>query len=393
MSDAAFDRVVINPRERPLSSDINQLQSEISRTLREVVRAMCLPHNSNPQIVNSSFNPVSGFMGDGFFVAAGGALTHTIKAGLGLVFDSGSTDSDIGSVSKVDDRSPYYPVYLSADQTISSPAAPGVGLERVDIIEVALDRRLADTASRDVLDTGTGVFNPSSVFKTLAYSLDGRTGVVTSPANSSTGIGLKAGSTQVAGTYAASGGVTGVPTTSPGYTRVAVILVTNTGLVVQGDVRDTRFLLSPNGVQQWGFELLQVPGTPNDTFTISNFPTSPAGYRFAAHQVSAPSNGGPVRCYVFGGRIATNSGALVRADCKASTVANANRVVRSSVVTTGAVTSAIKSALVAAGSTNFEAAIGQEYMMWEMDATRLIDLGDPSDTNRVFHVMGMNNPR
>jgi len=393
MADAAFDRMVINPRERPLSSDINELQSEAARTAREMIRALMLPHNVDPQVVNSSFTPVSGFHGDGFYVTAGGALTHTIKAGLGFIFDAGSTATDIGSVSKLDDRSPYYPVYLSADQPISSPAAPGVGQERVDIIEVALDRRLADSGSRDVLDTGSGVFTPTLVMKTLAYSLDGRTGVVTSPSNSTTGIGLKAGASQAAGTYAASNGVTGVPTATPGYTIIAVILVTNTGAVVQGDVRDTRFLLAPDGVHRWGFDLLQVPGSPNDTFTIANYPPASAGFRFGCHQTASPSNGGTIRCYVFGGRINTQSGSVVTAMNKAGTVANANRLVRMSGVTGGSVTSAIKAALVGGGTTNLAVAIGQEYISWEMDATRLIDVGDPSDANRIFHVIGLSSPR
>jgi hypothetical protein len=387
MADEAFSRVVINPRERPLSSDINQFQSEESRTLREVLRALFLPHNVSAGSELTSFLPVSGFLGDGFFVVGQGALTHAIHGGLGFIFDSVSVANDIGAVSKVDDRSPYYPVYLSADQQITSPAAPAPGFERIDIIEVKLDRRLQDNGSRDVLNTGTGVFDPTLVLKSLAYALDGRTGVVTSPTNSTTGIGLKAGVAQATGTYAASNGVTGIPATSPGYTRIAVILVASTGLVTQGEVRDDRLLLAPNGSHLVGFELNQAPGNPNDTFIIVG-PVGAAGFKFAAHQVTSPSNGGTVRVYLFGGRISANAGAAVTIHLKAATIANANRLPRATNILGGVVTSAIKTSLAGpGGSTAYTAAVGQEFLTFDMDGTRLIDAADPSDTTRIYDII------
>lgn len=387
MPDEAFSRVVINPRERPLSSDINQLQSEEARTLREVLRAIYLRHALAADTVNSSFQPVSGFLGDGFFAVAGGALTHTLKAGIGFIFDSGLTASDIGGVSKVDDRNPYYPVYLSTDQNITSPAAPGIGLERVDIIEVTLDRRLQDNSSRDVLNSGTGIFDPTLELKTLAFAMDGRTGVVTSPSNSTTGISLKAGTPQAAGTYSANP-ATGVPTTSPGYVRIAVILVTNAGAVVQGDVRDERFLMSPDGYTKLGFEMTQVPGSPNDVLSFANAAQLPAGWRIAAHQVSSPSNGGTVRVYFIGGRtVGSNWGASVVASCKAATIANANRIARTIPAANGTVTAAIKALLAGAGSTSFAAGLGQEFISFDIDGTRTIDVADPTDATRVFDII------
>lgn len=389
MADEAFSRTVINARERPLSSDINQLQSEESRTLREALRALFLPHNALANEVNSSFQPVSGFLGDGFFVAAGGALTHTMRAGLGLIYDAGSPANDIGAVSKVDDRNPYYPVYLSAPQVISSPAAPGVGLERLDIIEVALDRRLQDSSSRDVLDTGTGVFTPTLVLKTLAYALDGRTGVVNSPASSTTGIGLKAGTTQSAGTFAGSGGVTGIPATTAGYTRVAVILVTNTGAVVQGDVRDDRVLLAPNGVHNLGVGIVQVPGSPNDVITLNVPPTWPAGFRIAARQLNSPSNGGSMRIYIVGGNLNSASpAAVITASCLAATLANANRLARMTPPAFGTLSAGDKAALVTGGAStpNLALQVGQGVLTFDIDGIRTIDGGDPTDANRQFQI-------
>lgn len=392
MADAAFDRVVINTRERPISTDINQLLSQDARTVREILRSLFLPHPSNPQLVGTSFQPVSGFLGDGLFVTANGSLAMTVNAGLGMLYDAGSIATGIGSIGKVDDLAPYFPAYLSANETLNLPAAPPGGQERVDIIEVKLDRRLQDSSSRGVLNTVTGVFDPTLLNKILAYSLDGRTGQVNAPANSTTGLSIKAGINQAAGTYAASNGVTGVPTTSPGYTKLATILVPTGGVVTQGEVRDERFLLAPNGVHNWGFNLLQVPGTPDDTLTFSNFPPASSGFRFAAHQTTSPSNGGTIRCYVFAGRNGS-FGAAVTAHAKGATVAVANRLVRQTDISVGSVTSAIKASLVAGGSTNFSAAIGQEFLTWDMDATRLIDVGDSVGTNRLYHVMGMCSPR
>lgn len=392
MADAAFDRVVFNTRERPLSSDINQLQAEESRTLREVVRALMLPHALAADSLATGFTPLSGFLGDGFHVAPAGGLALTIRAGLGFLFDSGSTASAIGGVTKVDDLSPYFPAYLSADSTVVAPGGVGGGQERVDILEVKLDRRLADASSRDVFNTGTGVFDPTLVQKSLSYVLDGRTGVVASPSSSTTGISLKTGALQAAGTYAASGGVTGVPATTAGYTRIAVVLVDSTGTIVANQVRDERNLLSPNGVASLNFLLRQTPGSPNDTFSVDAAPPMPAGYRVAAHQVSTPSNGGAVRVFLLGGRIHSNTGFSVVAQCSAATLANSNRLVRTTTPTTGTISSAQQSALAGAGSTGSAVAVGQGYVSWDMDTTT-INVGDSTDSLRVFHVQAALNHR
>jgi hypothetical protein len=81
--DEAFSRTLFNARSLPTSADVNQAQSTAARTTREVLRALFLPHHAAAGVVDSSFQPVSGFLGDGFFVAAGGALTHTVRPASG----------------------------------------------------------------------------------------------------------------------------------------------------------------------------------------------------------------------------------------------------------------------------------------------------------------------
>jgi hypothetical protein len=253
----AFDREVINPRERPASSDINALQSLRDQTLREVLRYQHMLHNPAPADAGAG-NPQSGFYGDGLRVSAygGGSLTVLIPAGLGMIYDAGSVLASIGGVARVDDLSPYYPAFLSAPMLVALDAAPSSGQERYDIIEVTLDRRLENADSRDVLNTSTGVFEPTSVLKTLAYDLLGRSGRVVSPALSTTGIGYKVGTPAAVGAAV-------VPATTAGYTRIAILYVDSTGVVSQKCITDTRKLLGRFGCTDFAFRAAQAAGAPD----------------------------------------------------------------------------------------------------------------------------------
>lgn len=292
----AFDRVVINPRERPLSSDINAAQARLDQTIREVMRGLHIPHSSADPFTSgdSAFAPKTGFLGDGFFVRALGTSRNvTLNAGLGFLLGSGV--SNFGSISGVDDLNTYFPVYLPASLTIAIDAAPSSGQERFDIIEVAQDRRLENPLSRDVLDTGTGVFTAGSVNKTFAYVLDsGRYGRVVSPAASTTGIGYKVG-------VAATAGTATIPSATAGYTIVAIIKsLGGSTNVAQSDVRDERTLLFRDGVSSFGVQWDQTDGPP-DVIEWLDF-SLPAGMRMAARSLNLGVAASPVRFYFFGGK-------------------------------------------------------------------------------------------
>ena len=300
MADNCFDRTIYNVRERPMSPDNNQLESQIDRTIRETLRAQALPHAAAANAAGASgFQPISGFYGDGFFVTPGGGLSVNLTPGLGMIFDAGTTAVAIDSISGLNDLSPYYPVYLSAVQNIVLAAAPSAGNERYDLIEVTLDRRRENLLNRDVLNPGTGTFDPTLISKTLAYRLDGRNGSVVAPSNSTTGIGYKQGVTAAIGTAS-------VPATSPGYTRVAVIYVANgVATIVANLIRDSRRLLLRDGHETLGFQVSIIPGDPADTVTLISHPAIHAGIRLAAR--STGILGGPLKVYIFAGEVLTDS--------------------------------------------------------------------------------------
>jgi hypothetical protein len=293
----AFDRVVINPRERPVSSDINALQSRLDQSLREVMRALSLPHDALAgRAGHGLFTPAQGFIGDGFFATAdGSSRTVTLNPGLGFLL--GTAASNFGSISGLDDLGPnsgntFFPVYLPAPLIVAIDAVPSSGQERYDIIEVAQDRRVENPSSRDILNPATGLFEASLVNKTFAYMLDSsRLGRVVSPAASTTGIGYKVG-------VAATIGSAAIPTATAGYTIVAVVYsVDSAAQVRQQDIRDDRKLLLPAGHESFAFLIQQTDGSP-DVVTVSWLAAN-AGVRVAARMISSP--GGSIKVAIFGG--------------------------------------------------------------------------------------------
>jgi len=91
MADNPFDRTVINVRERPISSDINQAQSQIDRTLRFYLQEMLRPRSSATN--EQPGPPVSGFFGNGFAVRedSPAGLFVVVGAGLGFYDDASDT--------------------------------------------------------------------------------------------------------------------------------------------------------------------------------------------------------------------------------------------------------------------------------------------------------------
>jgi hypothetical protein len=354
MGNNVFDRTIFNPLEAVTSSDWNQVCSQLDRTIREIIRAQMVPHDSNPKFSGgSSFTPLTGFISDGFYVSPDSGMTLSITPGMGFIYDGGSMATSIGGVTGLDDRSPYYPVYLSAAQSITVPVAPGTGLERYDIIEVALDRRRENALSRDVYDTSLELFVPGLLQKTLAYELDGRNAIVQAPALSTTGIGYKRGIDAAIGAAA-------IPATTSGYTRIAVIyVVTGTTNITQSMIRDQRRLLFPSGTGVIAFNIYQSPGTP-DTVGLAVCPGAHAGVRMMASATG--STGAPVKVYIFAGEVLTDAAvqqvsAYPIASCKNS---SADVLIgKVSPVQAAVIDLSEQTALALAG---FSVAIGQPYL-------------------------------
>jgi hypothetical protein len=239
----AFDQEILNFNERPASTDLNTAQSRLNQSFREYLQRVFSKRNS---IVDPSSvpPPTAAFLADGFRIrpTTPAAFTVLLKAGLGFFYNASDVPAAIGGIVGVDDLQAYKPLSLTADETVAIDAAPGVGQERYDIIEVTYDRRLQDAANRDVFNAGTGAFTSTSVNKTLAWNQNGRHGRVVSPANSTSSIGYKVGVAATVGTAA-------VPSASPGYVIIARVHVTNaTVSVTDTNIVDQRAQLLPGNV-------------------------------------------------------------------------------------------------------------------------------------------------
>jgi hypothetical protein len=240
MSDNPFERVMIYPQEKPLSDDPNRCATELDRSLRDVLYSLFSARLAGAVDVGY---PRTGFMGNGFKVYPSTPAAMSVLAFPGLGFKMMSAvdqPTNINGANGVDDPSYYKPLVLTnaSGQTFTVPTAPVSGI-RIDIIEVKLDRHVADPSSRLVFNPGAGEFQAGLLSKTLSFNLDGRIGQVTSPADNTAGLGYKIG---VASATPA------VPAVSPGYLKIAEIIVpSGTTSIVSNLIADYRRLLMPNG--------------------------------------------------------------------------------------------------------------------------------------------------
>lgn len=168
MANRTFDRTVLNQRERPLSSDLNQAQSELDMTERRIADLMTRRRNGTFFVSDANEGR---FISDGFHIFPLGTNFLGLRAGMGFQPNGADLPLAIGGVLGVNDPYITKPLILDGDITIG-PVPPNPGAARIDIVEVRYNRRLEDVASRDILDPGTGVFSPGLVNKTLAFVLD-----------------------------------------------------------------------------------------------------------------------------------------------------------------------------------------------------------------------------
>lgn len=243
MANNGWDREIINAQEKPLASDINTLQSQIDRALRETMMRVFTARGGMGSS-DLAGNPPSGFIGEGFKVKQTSplGLSILVKAGLGFQYLPGDVPASVGGVGGLDDLSVYKPLSLTADATINGiSGGPGAGNTRIDIVEVRMNRAVGNSTNRRVLNVMTGVFDPLNVNKTMGFTLDGSTGVVTAPADSTAAISYKQG---IAGVTPAE------PPTTAGYVKIATIKVsTSLSQVTTAEIIDQRPLLAPSGMQ------------------------------------------------------------------------------------------------------------------------------------------------
>jgi hypothetical protein len=247
--NAPFDRTTINQRERPSSSDINIAQSQLDRTLREILRREFAGRNALGPL-DDAMTAKNGFIGDSFMATPKNPTAMALNLRAGFAFIDAPTDvpTNIGTppILGCEDLAPYKPIVLLADQLVNIQAAPGAGLVRVDLIEVTYDRFLTDQAQRDVLDPTFGIFTATNVYKTLSFDVDGLVGQVNDPAPSTAAIGYKVGSPIAVGGFNEN---TPGPTPTPGYIAIAEIVVFDTTVAItRENIRDKRKLVMAGNV-------------------------------------------------------------------------------------------------------------------------------------------------
>lgn len=248
--DLPFDRTNIGLRERPVSSDLNRAQSQIYRTITDLMQ----------QLFGGSASPQSGFIGPALSINAlsPAAMSVQVAAGMGFLYNASDLPTDIGAtdLEGVDDISPYKPIVLNSPVTFVVPTAPAGPNTRIDIIEVNVNRLLVDSTPREQLDVPTKTFLAHSFYKTLTFSIDGFTGSVTTPAASTAALSYKIG---------APGNPGVAPATTPGYIKLGEVHVGSAvTTIVAGNIVDSRSLLLPRG-SYLGRQIFTSNGTYNPT--------------------------------------------------------------------------------------------------------------------------------
>lgn len=289
MPELAFDRTVINQRERPLSQDINSAQAQLDRSLREVL-AMALGRRTS--VANDVRVAPTGFFADSFKVRPKSPVSMVVEvtAGIGLMPNADQT-SDVDGVLGLDDQASVSPIYLSAAQDFTVPTAPTVGNARWDIIMVKATRELGDPTSRDVLN-GSGVFAAQMVNKTMKFDVLAETETIAAATAATAALVYKYG-------VAAAAGSETEPATDAGYVKIAGIRVGASVTTIEANkLIDNRRFLAPDGALKASIFATWTsgPGTMPATFKA----VLPAGAEATILRTSA-GVGNEFRLYIKAG--------------------------------------------------------------------------------------------
>jgi len=301
-------RVLVNTRERPLSSDLNKLQTRLLEAVRSVL-TMVFSHGSASPLTDMSTVTNTGAQGFGPPYNSFKVIKDPGNPPFGVLVTSGFGvgRTGPGSATNIDnavgadylERSSLgAPLILSADQSFTVPAPPTAGNSRIDIIEVKPYYTATDPATVGVFNTATRVFDPATRNKSLTWDLAGLTGSVSSPSNSTAAISYKIGAV-------AAGGITAAtePSTTSGYIKLARInVVGGVALIEADDIADKRPLLFPNGIcnVRGHFSLPGIAagvGTTEALYTLSLPPG--VTVKIAYQNNVAPSAGSSYQAQVF----------------------------------------------------------------------------------------------
>lgn len=175
MAFNTFDREVINPLEKGLSSDIDMGSSYYDQEIRNLLAQFCQLRDPTLS-TGAGLGSYTGFVANGFRVrpTSPASMDVTISPGFGFFYTTTDNTAAVGGIQGVFDQSDLKPMVLGAAQTLSVPANAS-GNPRIDIIQVKYNRQLTDPTNRLVWDNGTQQFVTGLVNKTLSWTLDGQT--------------------------------------------------------------------------------------------------------------------------------------------------------------------------------------------------------------------------
>jgi hypothetical protein len=373
MPSNSFDRTIVNPRERPLSSDINLLQSQVDRGLRQFAFQLLASITSD---ADESPFPANGFMGNSFRVVPDSPISMNVlvKSGFGFQnFAAGSFAAGGGSTSAIqssingivglDDIEQYKPMLLSSDASFAVPASPGAGNSRIDIIEVSALRFVNNPLSRDIMNTTTGVFTPNLVNKTLEWALDNHTGSITTPALSTAPLSYKIGGVFATPTY----NPANVPPTTAGYIKIAEIFVGPAAVSIDKNViSDFRHTVAPYGSASLACRVQVGIAVPSVQMLNRQ---CPPGFRMTVDSTGGGTGGGAV-LYILLPSSALQVLPMIQVMNDNSVIGTDTRIVSLGAPTTSTV-STVEQPILAAGNPPVSAAIGQPFVSFPWFTTRI----------------------
>lgn len=166
MANNVFDTNILRALERPSAADLNQLQSQMYRTIRHLDRL---------RFGYDLTTIYSGFLNNSFFVQniVGSGLTLNISRGVGYLQVS-DLPTNIDGIAGLNDLSAYKPVFLDSDKTFTVPSDVITGHCRRDLLEVRWLRDLTDLTDLDIYDPSTESFGSVFLDKTMTTNLSGK---------------------------------------------------------------------------------------------------------------------------------------------------------------------------------------------------------------------------
>jgi len=234
MANKPFEYTIINPLERPTSTDINQLQAQAHYDLR--------------QFAYEIFGRQNGFLGYSFNPEPYSPPTDSFSVQQGVAFQFGLAENTFGTppIPGLVDSYQQKAVTTTVREINAQPVPAGAGEKRYDLLMIrapAGDERLTNPQNVGIFNPTLGTFGISatSKYKTLTSSLDEFTiESITSAQTPTAPIVYKSGNV-----FTGAWDPVNKPSVNVGYLGVAYIQrYAGQTEIVAGDIEDARTLLT-----------------------------------------------------------------------------------------------------------------------------------------------------